>query len=267
MRFPGFCGVIHLPALPGSVGALKQSKPAAAILNGVVARAVSEARALEGLGFDSLIIENFGDVPFVRDRVDAVTVASMTAVACAVRAAVKLPIGINVLRNDGRSALAVAAAANCDFIRVNVLSGVAATDQGWIEGGARELLMEREMLAPKIKILGDVWVKHARQYSSDSIGQSIEETALRAGADAVIVTGSGTGKLAPHARITEALNTCEEYSIPMVLGSGVAASNLGSLPLKHLAGIIVGSDLRRGGVAGAPLDLARAKKWLKLARA
>lgn len=262
-RSPGFCAVVHLPALPG---APRASGRAYASLRAIQKLAVAEARVFEELGFDSLILENFGDVPFVKGRVDAVTVAAMSVVASAVRASVRIPIGINLLRNDGRSALAVAAATGCNFIRVNVLSGVAATDQGWIEGEARELLLERQAIAPEVGILADVWVKHARQYSSETLGQAIEETALRAGADAVIVTGAGTGKPAPQSRISEALATCRRHRIPLVLGSGVSAENLASLPLSELAGIIVGSDLRKGGLAGARLERSRARRWIVAAR-
>ncbi|HNH39334.1 MAG TPA: BtpA/SgcQ family protein, partial [Microthrixaceae bacterium] len=44
-----------------------------------------------------------------------------------------LPVGINVLRNDARAALAIAAVTGASFIRVNVLSGVAATDYEFCE--------------------------------------------------------------------------------------------------------------------------------------
>ena len=55
------------------------------------------------------------------------------AISAAIREVSKLPLGINVLRNDAFSALAIAAVTGADFIRVNVLSGVTATDQGLIE--------------------------------------------------------------------------------------------------------------------------------------
>lgn len=265
----GLCAVVHLPPLPGSFRALKSGHSAHELLRAAGQWAVSEAHQFADLGFDSIVLENFGDVPFARGSVDPATISAMAVIAGAVREGIKIPVGINVLRNDARSAIAIAAVTGCDFIRVNVLSGVAATDQGWIEGDAPALLRDRELLGPKkpaIQILADVWVKHARQYSSDTLGQAIEETALRAGADGVIVTGSSTGRMAPMARIQEALETCEEFSIPLILGSGVSAENLAELPQRRFAGIIVGSDLRKDGRAGAPIDSKRAARWLKLAR-
>src|SRR5690606_13240725 len=109
-----------------------------------------------------LMLENFGDTPFYPRRVAAHTVAAMTAIAVEVRRQVDLPLGINVLRNDGLSALGIAAASGADFIRVNVLSGARVTDQGIVQGIAHDLLRERRWLgAESVKILADVNVKHS----------------------------------------------------------------------------------------------------------
>jgi membrane complex biogenesis BtpA family protein len=172
---------------------------------------------------------------------------------------------VNVLRNDAVSALAIAAVTGCEFIRVNVLSGVAATDQGWIEGRASEVLTVRERLDPSVRILGDVWVKHARQFSSDSLSHSIEETAFRAGADAVILTGPTTGRLAAREMLNEAVSACQKHDIPLYLGSGVSSESIQQLPLSGNSGIIVGSDLRKDGVAGNAIDARRVTHWMKAA--
>ena len=97
--------MVHLAALPGS--------PAPGPLAAVIDAARRDAAALAEAGFGGLIVENFGDAPFRKDRVSAVTVASLTRVVSEVRAEVgdALLVGVNVLRNDARSALAVAAAA------------------------------------------------------------------------------------------------------------------------------------------------------------
>ena len=145
---PRLIGVIHLSALPGSPGS-SGLHPSQALQIAKV-RAVQEALLLARAGFDGIIIENFGDVPFMKDKVAPETVASMAVIVAAVKTAMKttvrIKMGVNILRNDGQSALAVAAVTGADFIRVNVLSGVAATDQGIIEGSAAILMRERVRL-------------------------------------------------------------------------------------------------------------------------
>ena len=103
-------------------------------MNGLSAAAIrqhvlQDAEALAAGGVDGFIVENFGDVPFYPQRVPAHTVAFMTAIAVEVRRGFDLPLGINILRNDAESALAVAVAAGAQFIRVNIHSGARVTDQ------------------------------------------------------------------------------------------------------------------------------------------
>lgn len=211
---PRFIGVLHLLPLPGG------PRPSPG-LDACTTRAVEDARALVAGGAEAAILENFGDAPFTSERVDADTVAYMTRIALAVRdACPNLQLGINVLRNDARSALAIASAVGAAFIRVNVLVGAMVTDQGLITGEAREVLMERQRVGPHIRIWADVLVKHAVPLGPQDLVQVAKDSLYRGGADALIVTGDGTGQaIAPEtiARLRSALPNS-----PLVAGSGVS---------------------------------------------
>ncbi len=255
---PKLIGVIHLPPLPGSPGAADLN--AAVALSRAGLWAVKEAIALTSAGFDGLILENFGDIPFYKDRVPAETIAAMSVIAAAVRESTRAQIGINVLRNDARAALAIAAATQANFIRVNVLAGVVATDQGMIEGTAAELIRERIRLnAQSISILADVHVKHAQTLSSSDLALAIEEVSGRGGADGVIITGSSTGRLPELDLIRRAQAASLHSGVPLYLGSGMTTEQMPDFLLPGLR-LIVGSALRKGGKAGMPLDLKRIKK-------
>jgi hypothetical protein len=223
---------------------------------------VEEAKLLVKAGFDGIILENFGDIPFYKTQVPPETIASLAVITAAVReVARKVSLGVNVLRNDARAALAIAAVTGCDFIRVNVLSGVVASDQGLIEGDAAFLLRERVRLgAERVAILGDVLVKHAQPLSGCDIGLAIEETALRAGADAVIITGQTTGRPVDMEDLMAAARVARAHDIPFYIGSGATLKTLAELR-KQGARIIVGSALRKGGRAGAPLDSKAVKAF------
>src|SRR5437660_1187350 len=89
-------GMLHLPALPGSpqFNADTQS---------VLSTILTDADALATGGVHGLMMENFGDVPFYPGRVPTHVATHMTAIAAEVRRRFSnLPLGINVLRNDGR---------------------------------------------------------------------------------------------------------------------------------------------------------------------
>src|SRR4030095_12682540 len=112
----GVIGRVHLPPLPGS-------PRWGGSMEGVISAALRDAEALAAGGVGAPLVENFGDAPCTGGRVGAETVAAMAAAAREVAHAAGLPLGINVLRSDGVSALAVALAAGARFIRGNVHVG------------------------------------------------------------------------------------------------------------------------------------------------
>lgn len=262
-KLPSLIGVIHLPPLGGSPGAEGLHPADALRIAGV--RAVEEAVLLAKAGFQALILENFGDAPFYKTQVPPETVATLAVIAAAVRESVKIPLGINVLRNDSRAALAIAAVTGCDFIRVNILAGITATDQGLIEGNGAELIRERNRLGADIVILADARVKHGRSLSSEDLAVEIEDLGLRAGADGVIITGATTGRFVDQQTLSAAVSTKKLRGISIWIGSGSTAENIGEIR-KLGFGVIVGSDLRKGGIAGAPLDLKRVRAFITAAK-
>ena len=241
-------GMVHLAPLPGAPLA---SGP----LDAVVERAVADAEALAAAGLDGVLVENYNDVPFHPDRVPAETVAAMAVCVREVVRAARLPVGVNVLRNDGRSALAVAAAAGARFIRINVHTGLMATDQGLLTGQAHETLRLRRELGARVAIFADVWVKHAAPFPGAELEQAAEDTFRRGLADALIVTGSGTGKQADLGRVELVRRAVPEA--PILVGSGVTAGTVAEA-LAVADGAIVGSSLCRHGIAGSGIDAQRA---------
>lgn len=246
--------VVHLPPLPGSP--LYEGP-----LSAIVDRAVEEARQLTEAGAWAVLLENFGDRPFYRRRVPPITVAAMTHVASRVVAQVGGRLGISMLRNDALSGLAVAAAVGAAFLRVNVLTGVVATDQGLISGPAAVLLRYRRYWsAPSVEVWADFRVKHGRPLVERPVGDELADLLERGLADAVIVSGPRTGQ-APDPAWVETVRRAAPEAV-VWLGSGATPENLADfLPL--VDGVIVGSYLREGGMAGRPLDPRRVERWVR----
>ncbi|MGN6553894.1 MAG: BtpA/SgcQ family protein [Verrucomicrobiota bacterium] len=239
-------GVVHLQALPG---APRWSGD----LNRVIQLAVADARAYERGGAHALFIENFGDVPFFKSGVGPETVAAMSAAGRAIRAAVKLPIGFNVLRNDPRAGLALCAACDGRFVRVNVHTGAMVTDQGIIEGNAGETLRYQQQICPGAAIFADVHVKHAAPLGELPIEIAARDTFERGLADALIVSGTGTGEAADLSDLERVRRACPGAKI--LLGSGVTAENVGNYAPAD--GFIVGTSLKRSGKVDQPVDWRR----------
>ncbi len=252
-------GMVHLPPLPGSPGYRGSMKE---ILRSVRC----DGEILLQAGAAGLMIENFGDTPFFPDAVPPETVAAL-AVAAAEAAKLSPPaLGINVLRNDAPAALGIAAAVGARFIRCNVHTGAAVTDQGIISGRAAWTARKRSELGLRVEIWADVLVKHAAPLVEVSPEEIARDTARRGRADVLVVSGAATGRpLSPELleRVGKAVPEC-----PVVAGSGISAGNLKDY-FGPAAGFIVGTSLKRGGRTTAPVSRRRAdgfaRAWEKLA--
>jgi membrane complex biogenesis BtpA family protein len=249
-------GVVHLLPLPTSPlwgGSLKT----------VIDRAEQEATALAAGGVDGIVVENFFDAPFPKEQVDPAVVSAMSLIVQRLMNMVTLPIGINVLRNDARSALAIATCTRSHFIRVNVLTGVMATDQGLIEGRAHELLRYRRELGSEVKIFADVLVKHARPLSSPNLTVAVQDTIERGLADAIILSGWATGS--PPSLEDLELASAAANGTPVFVGSGADWENISTL-MQAADGVIVSSSLKRHGKREQPIDPIRVSRFVEAAR-
>jgi hypothetical protein len=244
-------GVVHLLPLPGSP---RYGGSLSTVLNA----ARRSANTLFDAGFDAVILENFGDIPFHTDRVEphVVAIASLLVREFATRG----PCGVNLLRNAAADALAAAFAGGGRFIRVNVHTGAVLADQGIIEGRAAATLRYRQSLGSTVRILADVRVKHAAPLVPRDPVAEARDCVERGLADGLIITGGRTGELgdlAAAARLRRELR-----GVPVFMGSGVSARTA-SQALQAADGIIVGTALERTlGV----IDARAARAFVKAAR-
>lgn len=249
-------GVVHLLPLPTSArwgGSLKA----------VIERAEQEATALAAGGIDGIIVENFFDAPFTKDQVNPAAISAMTLIVDRIMNLVVVPVGLNLLRNDAKGALAIASCVNAQFIRVNVLNGIMATDQGLIEGNAHEILRFRRELGADIAIFADVLVKHARPLGTPNLTTAVQDTIERSLADAVILSGWATGS--PPSLEDLELATDAAKGTPVLIGSGANWDNIGQL-MQAADGVIVASSLKRQGIISEPIDPIRVAQFVEAAR-
>lgn len=234
---PRLVGMVHLLPLPGSPrygGSIEE----------VIEVAIEDARVLVDAGFPALIVENFGDAPFYAESVPPETIAAMTRAVAGV-AGLGAPVGVNVLRNDALASLGIAAATGARFIRVNVLTGVMYTDQGPMVGKAAQVQRTKATLAPDVEIWADVLVKHSTPPFGTDLRQATLDTVERGLADAVIVSGSGTGHAIDVGEV-KLVAAAVGAGTRVVAGSGVTTDNLDRL-LGAVDTVIVGSSIKADG--------------------
>lgn len=236
--------MVHLQPLPGA-------PLFGGSIDAVIEAAAADAKALAEGGCDGVVFENFGDRPFHK-HVNPETIAAMTRVIADVRPGV--PFGVNVLRNDARAAIAIAAATGAQFIRINVHVGAMATDQGIIEGEAADTLRLRAAIAPQVLIFADYLVKHATPIGEHS-PRDLRERGL---ADALIISGVETGAPADVQRLAEVRSAVDA---PILIGSGLTAGNAAGYA--DADGAIVGTSFKSGG----RIDSARVERVVRAFKA
>ena len=248
-------GVIHSLPLPGSPD--YDGRPVVEIYS----YALAEARRYRDAGLHGVIVENHGDIPFAKpEALGPETAASMAVMTELVRREAGIPVGVNVLANGAMTALAVAKAAAADFVRVNQWANAYVANEGFVEGPAGAAMRYRSWLRAKdVRIFADVHVKHgAHAIVAD---RSIPEMARDAeffDADAVIATGLRTGD---SATIEELRAIASATSLPVLVGSGVSAGNVGEI-LSVADAVIIASSLKRDGVWWNEVDPDRASAFM-----
>ena len=214
-----------------------------------------DVAALDRVGFDAVLIENDADKPHTL-TVNEAQVAWLTRAALAAKAATGRPVGIGVQRIDWRATLAVAAAAELDFVRLDVYVDTVNMLGQQVEVSAPEVLAWRRRLrADHVELWVDVHVKHALLVSQHPIGESVRRAAQH-GAAAVLVTGDVTGE-PPRA---EDLKQAHGAGVRVLVGSGLTPENAAALrPLCH--GAVVGTALKVGDRIGFERARSMVEAW------
>jgi membrane complex biogenesis BtpA family protein len=248
-------GVIHLGALPGT----PRNHQSVAEL---VKSARDEAQLYRETGVDAVIIENMHDVPYQRGEVGPEIVAAMTAIGREVKIAAALPVGIQILAGANIEAMAVAHAADLDFIRAEGYVYAHVADEGFIQSSAATLLRYRKMIgATDVQVWADIKKKHAaHSITADvSLGETAETVEFM-GADCVIVTGSVTGKPPSIEDVREAKTHCV---LPVILGSGIGEENIERF-YSDSDGFIIGTSFKEDGNWANPVDAARVNRFMRI---
>ncbi len=248
-------GMVHLLALP-------ETPDFAGDLVAIYERAKADTQALIGAGIDGIIVENFGDEPYVVGEPPPAQLATMAGITAMIREMTTIPIGVNVQFNAWQAEIALAYACQAEFVRVEVFIDTVISAQGMIMPCSAQITRYRQALsATHIQLRADIQTKYTHNIIAQSITQSAIDT-QNAGADVVIVTGTATGQATPLDAVREVKTVVD---LPVVVGSGTTLSNVNQV-LDIADGAIVGSSLKVGGTAANPVSLEHAKSFMEVAQ-
>jgi len=210
-------GMIHL-ASHGKIPATEQAQ--------------AELDIYEACGVDAAIVENFFGL---EEDVASVLRNCMKYQR-------KIVLGVNVLPNEFNLSIPWASEYGARFVQLDYVAG------RYI--GNKELDLDSYLDVceryPDITVLGGVWPKYYTPIGSD-LRKDLFDGAARA--DAVVVTGTGTGQETPVRKIKAFRKILDEYAkgYPLVVGAGVTADNARE-QLGLSDGAIIGSYFKKGDV-------------------
>lgn len=245
-------GVVHLSPLPGS--------PRFESLARVERRAIYDVERLMEGGVDGIIIENYGDRPFEKKTSD-MTVSALSEICSKIKETFKGPIGVNVLRNDWKSALSISHVLDLSFVRINIYTGCYSTPSGYIESEAAKIESFRDQFDMKVFLLADIDVKHAKRIYPEDIISAAKDATNRGNADALIVTGKRTGK---DVDLNDLEAAKRRVDVPVLAGSGVDDKNIKKV-LRISDGVIIGTHFKEDGIISNKVSSNRVEKLVKKA--
>lgn len=219
--------------------------------------ALSEVEVFVEQGVDAIIVENFRDGPFFPDSVSTETAATLAGVCREIVRASPVPVGVAVLRNDAEAAVAIAAATNAAFVRVNVHVGAVLAAQGILQGKAYNTLRFRSNLRSHVAIFADAGVKHSNPWAYPDLAEEIRDVSPHA--EAVIVSGALTGVETDRGDLSIAKRATSK---PVLVGSGVTPSNIRNV-FDLADGFIVGSYFKVDGVSANEVEPARVRAFME----
>lgn len=253
MTTPRLVGMIHLPSLPGTPA--WDETPLQLIIDSACADAVTLQRA----GFDGVLVQNSLDRP-TRERIDTLGVSQMSVIVTHVRRAVDVQVGVNIVKNDGPAAVAIAASTGAEFVRVKVLTGAVLSAEGVVSGCADETHQMRTASGTSPRIWADVYEPTSRPLLPDDFDAAVVDALDFGLADAVIVTAvtaSDTIGLARRVRLARP-------NAHVVIGGKIDATNVAQA-LTCADTIIIGSALKAIPGIGGRVDPSNAQRIVSAA--
>ena len=211
-----------------------------------VKRALEEIALFEEEGVDGAIIENYyGEAQDVFHVLQELQKKKQ-----------RIVIGVNILPNEYDISFHVAQKYGADFIQVDHVAG--SYTSGTVDVITYESFKEQH---PEIIVLGGVWPKYYRPVEGSNL-----ETDVRTGmqrAEAIVVTGEGTGKEIPIEKIKKFREIMKEH--PLIVGAGLTPENAYE-QLCISDGAIVGTALKINNTTSNPLDRQKVKDFMAVVK-
>lgn len=255
MRAPTLVGMVQLRPLPGS------PRYTGDPVDNIVEDVLNETSTLANAGFDGIQLQNMGDNPSSR-RAGLQTVAFMTRACVAVHS--NFPkLQLSVLVNwDAEASLAVAAAVDADYVRVeHTWVGASVTSWGISDAQCHTATTFRSRIASSTPIYADVLEPHAVPLVERPVEYWARAAVEEGAADGLFITGRSFDESVDWLRRVRSTVP----GVPLWLGGGVNAENVRRV-VGLVDGMTVATSIKHGDMANR-IDPELASAFVRAARA
>ena len=209
-----------------------------------IPRALQEISLFEEEGLDGVIVENY-HTRAIENVIDTLEETK--------KLNPKLLIGVNVLPNDFELAFTLAHEYQTDFIQLDYVAGVYETDTK-LDFPTYDAFRHEY---PNVLVLGGVWPKYYEPRAGSNLEKDLKEGMQRA--DAIVVTGAGTGKETPLEKIQQFRLVLGSH--PLIIGAGLTPQNTYQ-QLSIADGAIVGSYFKKDNQTQNEVDRMKVKDFM-----
>lgn len=249
--------MVHLGALPGT-----PLHDAGRGVDGIIADARDDLRALQAAGVDAVMFGNENDRPYEL-KVDTASTATMAYVIGRLRDEITVPFGVNVLW-DPMASVALAAATGAAFLR-EIFTGTYASDMGiWAPDAGQAQRYRARLGNTDCALLYNVSAEFAGSLDPRSLPDRARSAVFSSIPDAVLVSGAITGEAAEMVDLEAVKRVLPKT--PVLANTGVKHATVADV-LRVADGCIVGSALKVDGDTWAKVDPDRAKDFMDRVRA
>lgn len=211
-----------------------------------VNRALEELALFEEEGVDGAIIENYHGT--INDVVATLSEAQ--------KINSKLVLGVNILPNEFNLAFSLASSYGADFIQLDHVAG--RYNRGELNG---EQYHQGKEKCSDIVVLGGVWPKYYQPVYGSNVTADLWQGMARA--EAIVVTGDGTGQETPLRKIKLFKEVLGDH--PLVIGAGLTSKNAYQ-QLCLADGAIVGSCFKADNNTENPIERTRVADFMDVVK-
>ena len=250
-------GLLHLQPLPGD----PLFYPGGSIVQ-VTDAAKRDLEALQEGGVDGVLITNEFSLPYEK-HVSPVTLAAMARVIGALTGDMSCTWGAEAIY-DGDATIELCAAVEAQFTRC-MFTGAWAGDLGLIDRDFAHTMRLKSALRLDDLKLFHFATSEGEVYLNDRTTAEIADSLVfNCMPDALVVGGEAAGR-GPSDALVDSVRAAAP-DVPVVCGTGCRESTVADV-FSRCDGAFVGTCLKQNGQLRAPVDAARVRSFMQVARA